>query len=67
MAEEKRNFNGIPRDFYYGNTYPNDQDKATRMGGKVFYDLKPFSELTITNPPYSVRLLTASKCRKTII
>lgn len=44
MAEEKRNFNGIPRDFYYGNTYPNDQDKATRMGGKVFYDLKPFSE-----------------------
>ncbi|MDE7329907.1 MAG: AAA family ATPase, partial [Clostridia bacterium] len=32
------------RDFYYSNTYPNDDGRATHMSAKVYRDLIPFSE-----------------------
>lgn len=32
------------RNFYYLNTYPDDEDRANHMSTKVFFDLKPFSE-----------------------
>ena len=41
----KPNYNKtIPGEFYYSNVYATDKNRAERMRGKVYFDLKPFSE-----------------------